>query len=181
MAPGSCASSACSRGKLSATVSGTWESARIYESRHTTKRNRPRSLGRARGVALRAAEKALFGPFCPPYSGRIHVRSVAHTLFGQFQKAHSRKSISSIVHSPGPTGQAIRRFGLRYRTGPMHRATRLDRYSPLCMVCSNHYQCLYEHDLYLLLVHCGFSDDARGLQPEEPPEPSSALLLPRLF
>jgi hypothetical protein len=38
MAPRSCASGDCSRGKLSATVGGTWESARIYESRHTTKK-----------------------------------------------------------------------------------------------------------------------------------------------
>jgi hypothetical protein len=32
-------------------------------------------------VALRTAEKALFGPFRHPYSGQVHVRSVAHTLF----------------------------------------------------------------------------------------------------
>jgi hypothetical protein len=32
-------------------------------------------------VALRTAEKALFGPFRHPYSGQVHVRSVAHTPF----------------------------------------------------------------------------------------------------
>jgi hypothetical protein len=44
-------------------------------------RNCPKSLGGAYGVALRTAEKALFGPFRHFYSGQIHDRNVAQTPF----------------------------------------------------------------------------------------------------
>ena len=44
-------------------------------------RNFPKSLGRAYNVALQATETVLFGPFWPPYTGKIYGRSVAHTPF----------------------------------------------------------------------------------------------------
>jgi len=51
-------------------------------------------------VALRTAEKALFGPFRPPYSGHIHARSIAHTLFGQFLNGVLGSWTSALRSSP---------------------------------------------------------------------------------
>jgi hypothetical protein len=47
-------------------------------------RNCPKSLGGARGVALRAAEKLLFEPFRAPHTGQINVGALFLPLFGQF-------------------------------------------------------------------------------------------------
>jgi hypothetical protein len=44
-------------------------------------RNCPKSLGSARGVALRSAVKALFDAFRPPHNVRIHLRSLVRTPF----------------------------------------------------------------------------------------------------
>jgi hypothetical protein len=46
-------------------------------------RDCPKSPVGARGVALQIAKKALVDPFRPPHDVRIHLRSVAQTLFGQ--------------------------------------------------------------------------------------------------
>jgi hypothetical protein len=54
-------------------------------------RNCPKSLGRARGVALRAAETLLFEPFRAPHTGQINVGALFLPLFGQFQNGNSRK------------------------------------------------------------------------------------------
>ena len=43
--------------------------------------NCPKSLGDVSGVAPKTTEEALFDPFGPPHSGRIHLRSVAQTPF----------------------------------------------------------------------------------------------------
>src|SRR5829696_416613 len=56
-------------------------------------RDCPKSLGGACNIAVRATETVLFGPVWPPYTGQIHARSVARTLFGQFQKPCSRKPL----------------------------------------------------------------------------------------
>src|SRR3712207_5449873 len=44
-------------------------------------RNCPKSLGRARSVARRAAKGGLFGLFHPAHTSQIHDRSVARTPF----------------------------------------------------------------------------------------------------
>src|SRR5215203_3013900 len=54
----------------------------------TSQRDCPKSLGDARSAALQSAEK---GPFRPPHYARIHLRSVAQTLFRQSQKVNSPK------------------------------------------------------------------------------------------
>ena len=59
---------------------------RTGEVRRIHLRNCLKSLGGARGVALRAAEKFLFGQFRAPHTGQIHRWSVAHTLFRQFRR-----------------------------------------------------------------------------------------------
>ena len=41
--------------------------------------------------SLTGHRKEALRPFLPPYTGQIHARSVARTLFGQFHKVHSRK------------------------------------------------------------------------------------------
>src|SRR5215204_5306177 len=61
-----CASSECSE------VAG----ASIHRA---AERNCPKRLGCAYNVALQATETVLFGPFWPPYTGKIYGRSVAHT------------------------------------------------------------------------------------------------------
>src|SRR5215217_8521692 len=52
-------------------------------SREHPFRNCPKSLGRVYSVALRTAEKALFGPFWSPYTVQIHGRALLKALFGQ--------------------------------------------------------------------------------------------------
>jgi hypothetical protein len=47
-------------------------------------RNCPKSLGGARGVALRAAKTLLFEPFRAPHTGQINVGALFLPLFGQF-------------------------------------------------------------------------------------------------
>jgi hypothetical protein len=49
-----------------------------------TFRNCPKSLGGARGVALRAAKKLLFESFRAPHTGQINVGALLVPLFGQF-------------------------------------------------------------------------------------------------
>jgi hypothetical protein len=56
-------------------------------------------------VALRTPEKALLGPFRTPYRGRIRAPSVARTLFGQFQKKRSRKSVCNILYRTVSVGE----------------------------------------------------------------------------
>src|SRR5215203_6039196 len=63
-----CASSECSE------VAG----ASIHRA---AERNCPKRLGCAYNVSLQATETVLFGPFWPPYTGKIYARSVAHTSF----------------------------------------------------------------------------------------------------
>jgi hypothetical protein len=64
------------------------------------------SLGRARRIALRAAEKTLFGLFRAPHTSQIRRRHrIARTLFGQFQKWCSPKSKPSILHNLVPLGR----------------------------------------------------------------------------
>ena len=53
-------------------------------SENAPSRNCPKSLGRARGVALRAAETLLFDPFRAPHTGQINVGALFLPLFGQF-------------------------------------------------------------------------------------------------
>jgi hypothetical protein len=45
---------------------------------------------------LRATKKGLFGSPRLPYTGQIQGRSVAHALFGQFQKGPSPKLVRAI-------------------------------------------------------------------------------------
>src|SRR5687767_3960621 len=47
----------------------------------SAQRIRLKRVGRACGVALRATETVLFGPFWPPYTAQIHASSVARTPF----------------------------------------------------------------------------------------------------
>jgi hypothetical protein len=61
--------------------------------RERTFRNCPKSLGRARGVALRAAETLLFDPFRAPHTGQINVGALFLPLFGQFLERLFDKSL----------------------------------------------------------------------------------------
>jgi hypothetical protein len=76
----------------------TTASHRAPNFRELTFRNCPKSFGDVYGVALQIAEKALSGPFRPPHSGQIHVRSVAQT---PFRTVSPRTLMNEAISPPG--------------------------------------------------------------------------------
>src|SRR5215208_6903479 len=69
----------------------------------TSERNCPKSLGYAREVGLREANKGPLGPFDRPYTALIHALSVAPNPFSEsFSKLNSAKSTCRKLHSPDP-------------------------------------------------------------------------------
>ena len=63
-------------------------------------RNRPKSLRCIYSVALRVVAETLIDPIRPPYTGYIHARSGARTLFGRFRRVHSSMIIKREHEAP---------------------------------------------------------------------------------
>jgi hypothetical protein len=94
-----------------------------------------KGFGGACNVALRATETVFPTHFALRIPAKFAVEALLTPLFGQFQKENSRKSISTILHkraSKCPDGGTFSPF---LPPSTSHLATRLDGYSPPCILC----------------------------------------------